>query len=152
SEHEVLEASVNNDGTLLITVTPAEVSEWEVATHRLLWTVPNGNWVKPWPKWSTDGSIIILFLESLGTALLDARTGEQLAMVEISSPGALFPQENVLSDLRHRVLRGNGLWELHGMPRPDDTPPRDSLQRVLARTGLELQGIELVDAIPPAPP
>jgi tRNA A-37 threonylcarbamoyl transferase component Bud32/WD40 repeat protein len=152
SEHEVLEVAVSKDGTQLITVTPAEISEWDIASHRPVWTVPNGSWVKPLPRWSTDGTIIVLFRESQGTTLLDARTGEQLATVEISRPGALFSQENVLFDLQHRILRGNGLWELHRMPRPDDTPPRASLKRVLARTGLELREIDLVDAIPPAPP
>jgi WD40 repeat protein len=152
SVHEVLDSVVNKEGTQLITVSPAEVSAWEVTSHRLLWTVANGSWADPFPRWSTDGSIVILFRDSQGSTLLDARTGEELVTVEISRPGALFPQENVLSDLRHRILRGNGLWELHSMPRPDDAPPRTSLERVLAETGLELRGIELMDAIPPAPP
>ena len=152
SEQNVVEVALNRDGTQLVTSTPAEISAWEVESQRLLWKVTNASWTDAWPQFSTDGSILILFRESQGSTLLDARTGEQLATIEVSRPGALFPQENILSDLRHRVLRGNGLWELHPLPRPDDTPPRMSLERILARTKLELRGIELVDQIPPATP
>jgi hypothetical protein len=34
------------------------------------------------------------------------------------------------------------------VPAPDDAPPRESLERVLSEAGLELRGVELLDAAP----
>jgi tRNA A-37 threonylcarbamoyl transferase component Bud32 len=151
-EHEMLDAALNHDGSALALVTAAEVAVWDVSSHRRRWAVPNTTWVDQEVSWSSDGSTLLLNREDLGTVLLDAATGDRLATIAISKPGALFPQENVLGDLRHRISRAGNGWDLYALPPPDMDPPQISLKRILDEAGLELRGAELVGTIPPEGP
>src|SRR5262249_4273038 len=71
-----------------------------------------------------------------------------LANLTVTKPAAFSTQEIVLPSLRHRISRGDGSWEMWPLPTPDDAPPRQSLQRVLAEAGLEVGGAEVVDEAP----
>ena len=150
--HEMLDAALNHDGSALALVTTAEVAVWDVSSHRRRWAVPNTSWVDQEVTWSSDGSTLLLFREDLGTVLLDAVTGDQLATIAISKPGAFLPQEDVLGDLRHRISRAGNRWELFALPPPDTDPPRVCLKRILDQTGLELRGVELVSTLPAEEP
>ena len=87
---------------------------------------------------------------TLGTVLLDAATGQQLATVPLSKPRAVSPEDKVLPSLKGRISQGDGRWELWSFPEPDHSSPRESLARITAATGLELVGAELVDTVPGA--
>jgi hypothetical protein len=148
-EQQILEASLNHDGSAMAIVTAAEVAVWEVSSHRRRWAAPNTTWVDQEVDWSIDGSTLVLFREDLGTVLLDSATGDRLATIAISKPAGFAPQENVLGDLRHRISRADRSWELYALPPPDADPPRVSLERILNEAGLELRGVELVSILPP---
>jgi len=66
----------------------------------------------------------------------------------VTKPAAFSTQELALPSLRYRISRGDGAWEIWPLPAPDDGPPRASLMRVLSEAGLEMRGVELVDAAP----
>ena len=147
-EQEILDAALNRDGTAMAVTTAAHVAVWDVTSHRRRWAVPNTAWVDQLIAWSNDRSTLLLFRENLGTVLIDAATGERLATIAISKPGAFRPQENVLGDLRHRISRAGNGWELRAMPPPDADAPEVSLKRILDEAGLELRGVDLVGTIP----
>ena len=151
-EQQILDTSLNHDGSAMAVVTAAEVAVWDVSSHRRRWAVPNTTWVDQEVSWSRDGSMLLLFREDLGTVLLDSATGGRLATLSISKPATLGPQENVLGDLRHRISRAGTGWELFAMPPPDTDPPQVSLKRILDEAGLELRGVELVGTLPPESP
>ena len=98
--------------------------------------------------WSGDDSALIVLYDSLGTQLVDSATGTRFANFPVTHPGAFGTQEVVLPSLRYRISRGDGVWEMWPVPAPDDSPPRESLQRVLSEAGLEVRGVDLVDAAP----
>jgi len=144
-------AHFSRDSTRLAVVTPATIGVWAVDGPRPLWRVGNFSSVNQEVNWSGDDSALIILYDSLGTQLLDSATGERFANLPVTKPGAFGTQEVVLPSLRYRISRGDGVWEMWPLPAPDDGPPRESLQRVLSEAGLELRGVELVDAAPASP-
>jgi len=86
---------------------------------------------------STDGH--------LGAVVLDAARGDRLARFPAArsvSPAVVFLQP----DLRAKILMTDTHWDRRPLPQPAIEPPAVSLARTLARTGLSLQGGDLVAA------
>ena len=144
-------AAFSYDSTRVAVVTPGTIGVWRIEGLRPLWRVGNFSSVEHELYWSGDDSALMVLYDSIGTQLLDSATGERFANFPVTKPGAFGTQSFVLPSLRHRLSRGDGLWELWPLPQPDDGPPREGLQRVLSEAGLELRGVELVDAAPAAP-
>jgi serine/threonine protein kinase/WD40 repeat protein len=149
-DQRVMSAAFSYDGTRLAAVTAGTVGVWDSGTLAPRWQVRNPSWGPQFVLWSGDDSVVMVHYVAQGVALHESATGGRFATIPVNKPGALGGHEQVLPDLRHRISRGNSIWELAPLPRPDDGPPRESLERVLTEAGLQMQGIELVDA-PPSP-
>jgi WD40 repeat protein/tRNA A-37 threonylcarbamoyl transferase component Bud32 len=147
-EDAVSDAAFSRDGTRIAIISPSALELYERSPLRRLWKVSNASSVDQEVQWSADDSALIILNDSLGTSLLDSRTGARFANVAVTKPAAYSAQEVVLPDLRHRLSRGDGRWELWDLPPPDEGSPRASLQRVLDEAGLVLSGSELLDAEP----
>ena len=143
------DASFNFDGSRVATVSWSSIAVWDVASARPLWQVRNPSVDYPEASWSSDDSTLIILYDALGTTLLDSATGARLAEIPVTKPAAFAAQEYVLRGLRYRISRGDAAWEMWPLPAPDEGPPRESLARVLSEAGLEMRGVELLDA-PPA--
>jgi len=149
-DQRVMSAAFSYDGTRLAAVTAGTVGVWDSTTLAPRWRVRNPSWGPQDVLWSGDDSAMMIHYVAQGIALRDSGTGERFATIPVRKQGALGGEERVLPDLRHRISLGNAIWEIESLPRPDDGPPRESLERVLTEAGLEIQGVELLDA-PPAP-
>lgn len=136
-------AILSYDGTRIGAVTLATLGVWAIGPFRPIWQVRNLSSVHQELRWSSDDSSLMVLHDQLGTLLMDGRTGERFANL-MAKPAAYF----VLPSLRYRISRGNETWEMLPLPAPDDGPPRASLMRVLSDAGLEMRGVELVDAAP----
>jgi hypothetical protein len=147
-EDAVHNAAFSSDGTRVAVVSFSAISVWVIGRSRPLWQVRNFSSVVQEVHWSSDDSALMVLYDSLGTSLLDSGTGERFANLTVSKPGAFATQEIVLPSLRYRISRGDGAWEMWPLPAPDEGPPRESLRRALSEAGLELRGVELVDAAP----
>jgi len=142
------DAKFSYDGTRIASITPGTIALEFVDRLRPLWRVRNFSSVGQEVHWSGDDSALMILYDSLGTQLLDSATGERFANFPVTNPGAAGTQEILLPSLRYRISRGDGIWEMWPIPPPEDGPPRESLQRVLSEAGLEVRGVELVDAAP----
>jgi len=147
-DDEIEGARLSNDGRRIAVVTPAGIGVWAADRLRPLWQVRNFSPVQQEVYWSSDDSALLVLYDSLGTSLLDSATGERFANFPVTKPAAFATQEIVLPSLRYRISRGDGTWEIWPLPAPDDGPPRESLLRVLSEAGLEMRGVELLDAAP----
>jgi hypothetical protein len=143
-----IDAKFSYDGTRIAAVTLSAIGVWAVDRLRPLWQVRNFSSVDQEVYWSSDDSALMVLYDSLGTSLLDSGTGERFANFPVTKPAAFATQEVVLPSLRYRISRGDGTWEIWPLPAPDDGPPRESLERVLSEAGLEMRGVELLDAAP----
>jgi hypothetical protein len=154
--NEEVNANFSYDGTRIAVVSAAAAGVWTTDRLRPLWQIRNFSSVDQEVYWSSDDSALMVLYDSLGTSLLDSGTGERFANFPVTKPAAFATQEIVLPSLRYRISRGDGAWEMWPLPAPDDGPPRESLERVLSEAGLEMRGVELLDAAPsfaePAPP
>ena len=144
----VEDAIFSYDGTRIAVVSLATIGVWAVGQSRPIWQVRNFSSVSQGLRWSSDDSALMVFYDSLGTSLMDSGTGERFANLTVTKPAAFSTQELALPSLRYRISRGDGAWEIWPLPAPDDGPPRASLMRVLSEAGLEMRGVELVDAAP----
>jgi hypothetical protein len=133
-DQQVESAAFSHDGTRLTALTVGTIGVWGTAKLDPRWRVRNPSWVNQFVLWSGDDSAVMIVDDAQGVTLRDSTTG----------------QVEVLPDLRHRISKGRSAWEISFLPPPDNGPPRESLARVLAEAGLEMRGVELVDA-PPAP-
>jgi len=95
-----------------------------------------------------DDSVLLADYRAMTTVLLDSATGHRLATIPVSKPSSVLPEDKVLPSLKAKISKGDGRWELWSFPEPDHSPPRESLTRITAATGLELVGAELVDTLP----
>jgi serine/threonine protein kinase/WD40 repeat protein len=147
------EPGFSHSGNRLAVATDGTLAVYSLSDLHPLWQVAKSSWVPTGVWWSSDDSVVLLFYESLGTVLHDARTGQRIATIAPAKPGAFNTQENVLPDLRHRITRGNETWELSALPQPDAGKPSETLAQVLREAGLQLRGAELVDVLtlPPGP-
>jgi len=142
------DAAFSYDGTRIAVVSFGTIGVWAIDRLRRLWRVRNFSAVQQEVRWSNDDSALMVLYDSLGTSLLDSGTGERFANLTVTKPGAFATQEIVLPSLRYRISRGDGAWEMWPLPAPDEGPPRASLMRVLSEAGLEMRGVELLDAAP----
>jgi len=131
------------DSTQVAFVTSGSLSLWDAATGRAVWLVPHATPDIPTRlRWSVDRQALVVQYEGLSTALFDARSGERLArfLAVGSWASPLRP------DLRAKVVVGPSSWDLRPMPQPVTDPPAESLSRSLRKSGLALEGVELVAA------
>jgi hypothetical protein len=132
------------DGTRIAVITSATLGVWATGRLRPVWQVRNFATVPQEFRWSSDDSALIVLQGTLGALLMDSGIGERFANLMVTKPATLF----VLPSLRYRISRVDGTWGMWPLPAPDDGPPRASLMRVLSEAGLEMRGVELVDAAP----
>ena len=144
----VLDAIFSYDGARIAVVSLAAIGVWDIGRSRPIWQVRNFSSVAQGLNWSSDGSALMVFYDSLGESLMDSETGERFANLMVTKPAAFSTLEFALPSLRYRISGGDGAWEMWPLPAPDDGPPRASLMRVLSEAGLEMRGVELVDAAP----
>ena len=136
-------AGFSPDGARLVISFPGRIGVWRLPGLEPVWTISNPSSVRRSVDWSADGSIIIVTYEGAGAALLDARTGEELARIFEGRSGSATPEVNVHPGLRFRMSRGDRSWALFPLPGPDTSSPAESLRRALADGGFRLQGVEL---------
>jgi|GEM_PF-5686217 len=147
------DASFSYDGTRIAVVSLSTIGVWAVDRLRPIWQVHNfSSSPSHGGRWSSDDSALMVLHDQLGTSLIDSGTGERFANLTVTKPAAFFAQEIVLPSLRYRISRADDGWEMWPLPVPDGGPPRASLMRVLSDAGLEMRGVELVDAAPSATP
>src|SRR5216683_1693527 len=144
----VLDAIFSYDGARIAVVSLAAIGVWDIGRLRPIWQVRNFSSVAQGLNWSSNGSALMVFYDSLGESLMDSETGERFANLMVTKPAAFSTLEFALPSLRYRISGGDGAWEMWPLPAPDDGPPRASLMRVLSEAGLEMRGVELVDAAP----
>jgi serine/threonine protein kinase/WD40 repeat protein len=149
-EEDVSDVSFSNDGKRLVVASRSEIAAWRVGSWEPLWRVPSFASSYVALDTSSDDSIVLIEHDALGTALLDGETGHHLATVRPSKPRSVYPAEALLPSLKRKISRGGGRWELWDFPEPDRASPRESLARITAAAGLQMQGVELVDVAPPA--
>ena len=149
-EQQVESARFSYDGTRLVALTAGAIGVWGAAKLDPRWRVRNPSWVNQFVLWSGDDSAVMIMDDAQGVTLRDSTTGQRFATIGLSTPGTYGAQVELFPDLRQRLSKGRSGWEVSLLPPPDDGPPRESLARVLAEAGLEMRGVELVDA-PPAP-
>ncbi len=147
-DNAVESASFSHDGMRVAVVSFSTISVWAIGRSRPLWQTPNFSSVFQEVNWSSDDSALVVLYVSLGASLLDSETGERFANLTVTKSAVFSTQEIVLPSLRHRISLGDSAWEMWPLPTPDAGPPRESLTRVLSEAGLEMRGVELVDAAP----
>jgi hypothetical protein len=77
--------------------------------------------------------------------LFDAETGERLAF--FPPVGSVQPAVALVSpDLRTQLSVSQTGWELRPLPQPASDSPAEGLEKTLRKTGLALQGVEVVAA------
>jgi serine/threonine protein kinase/WD40 repeat protein len=136
-------AAFSPDGARLVISSPGRIGVLRLPGLEPIWTIPNPSSVRKSVDWSADGSIIIVTYEGAGAALLDSRTGEELARIFEGRSGSAAPEVNVHPGLRFRMSRADRSWALFPLPEPDRTAPAESLRRALAEGGFRLRGVEL---------
>jgi hypothetical protein len=143
------DACFSYGGDRLVIASRGEIAAWSTRSWKPLWRVPSyaSSFVNL--DWSADDSTVIASYDSLGTVLIDGATGHHLATVRVSKPQSVYPSDGVLPSLKARISRGGSRWELWPFPEPDRSAAQDSLARITSATGLQLQGIDLVDIPPP---
>jgi WD40 repeat protein len=134
------------DSARLASVTTGSIALWDAETRRLLWRVANAFPARVHLSWSADGLGLLVDYEALGTELLDARTGERLARFLTTKLSGWPSATYVQPDLRAKVVMTRTHWERRPLPEPATESPAEGLKRTLQRTGLMLQGVELVAA------
>jgi len=134
------------DSAGLASGTTGSIARWDAATGRLLWSVINGVPDGADLHWSADGHALLLDYDTLGTELFDARTGEKLARFLVGTASVSPTRVYLQPDLRAKVVITPTHWERRPLPEPAAESPDRSLARTLERTGLALQGVEVVAA------
>ncbi|HET9156486.1 MAG TPA: WD40 repeat domain-containing protein, partial [Myxococcaceae bacterium] len=145
------EPGFSHSGDRLAVATDGVLAVYSLEDLRPIWQVAKSSWVPTAVNWSSDDSVVIVFYESLGTVLFDARTGQRIATITPARPGGIMTQENVLPDLKHRISRVKETWELSALPQPDTEKPSESLASILREAGLQLKGAELLDELTATP-
>lgn len=133
------------DSTRIVTVSLGRIGLWDASTGQSIWNVPHAiPWLNDF-RWSADGRALLLQYETLGTELLDAESGERRARFFAAgtvSPMVVFVQP----DLQWKLVMTATSWDRRPLPQPVTESPASTLGRTLARTGLELHGVDLVAA------
>jgi tRNA A-37 threonylcarbamoyl transferase component Bud32 len=134
--------SFNPDSRRLAIITSGNLSIWDAAAGRALWTVPyvaSENHFTP--RWSVDAGALLVW-DGLGTDVFDAHDGERLA--RFPANGAMASV--IRPDLRVKLIASESSWDFRPLPQPASDSPAQSLARTLRRTGLALEGVEIVAA------
>jgi tRNA A-37 threonylcarbamoyl transferase component Bud32 len=134
--------SFNPDSRRLAVITSGSLSLCDAAAGRVLWTVPyitSDNHFAP--RWSIDATALLVW-DGLGTDVFDTTTGARLARFPATGAVASL----VRPDLRVRLVASESNWDFRPLPEPDSVSATESLARTLRRTGLALEGVEIVAA------
>jgi eukaryotic-like serine/threonine-protein kinase len=133
--------SFSPDSRRLEVITSASLSLWDAAAGWALWTVSHTTPGHPFePRWSTDGGALIVQYGGLGTEVLDTHSGARLARFPATGAAASV----LRPDLRARLVASESNWDLRPLPPPVSDSPAMGLQRTLRKTGLALEGVEVV--------
>ena len=134
--------SFNPDSRRLAVITSGSLSLWDAAAGRALWSVPyitSDNHFTP--RWSVDAGALLVW-DGLGTDVFDAHSGERLARFPASEATASV----IRPDLKVKLIASESAWDFRPLPQPASDSPEESLARTLQRTGLALEGVEIVAA------
>jgi hypothetical protein len=135
------------DSSRLAVATPERLSLWDVKSAQALWTVshPTTGDSSAGLSWTSDRRSILVRYPGLGTELFDTETGERLAL--FPTLGSVLPVLTLVSpDLRAQLRVSDTGWELRPLPQPASDSPAAGLEKTLRKTGLALQGVEVVAA------
>ncbi|RPH66168.1 MAG: WD40 repeat domain-containing protein, partial [Myxococcaceae bacterium] len=135
------------DSSRLAVVTPERIALWNVRSAQALWAVshPTTGDSSVEVGWTSDRRSILVRYPGLGTELFDTETGERLAL--FPTPGSALPLFTLVSPDLHTQLSVNETgWELRPLPQPASDSPAEGLKKTLRKTGLALQGVEVVAA------
>ncbi|HET9158308.1 MAG TPA: WD40 repeat domain-containing serine/threonine protein kinase, partial [Myxococcaceae bacterium] len=131
------------DSTRLAVVTSESVSLWDVKSGRTLWTVSHSTADRLAElSWTSDARSILVQYAGVGTELFAAHDGARLARFPVIGSVASL----VRPDLRASLMIGENSWELRPLPQPATDSPAETLARTLRKTGLALEGVEVVAA------
>ena len=142
-----IQVTFSPDSSRLAVVTPERLSLWNVRSAQALWAVshPTTGDSNVEVGWTPDRRSILVRYPGLGTELIDTETGERLAL--FPAPGSVLPMFTMVSsDLRARLSVSETGWELRPLPQPASDSPAEGLEKTLRKTGLALQGVEVVAA------
>jgi WD40 repeat protein len=129
------------DSRFIAAITAASLVLFDAREGRLLWTVPHATPDRPIQlAWSADLTSLLVWYQSLGTELLDARTGARVG--RFPATGSVVPA--VSPDLRTKLVATESNWELRPLPQPASDSPSETLAMTLRKTGLALEGVEIV--------
>jgi len=114
----------------------------DAADGHALWTIPHITSEHPLsPRWASSAEELLVW-DGLGTEVFDAATGARLA--RLPATGAVTSL--VRPDLRTKLVISESNWDFRPLPQPTDESPTECLARTLERTGLALEGVEIVAA------
>jgi len=132
--------SFSPDSRRLGVITSASLSLWDAAGGRALWSVSHTTPEHPFDaQWATDaGALLVRY--ALGTEVLDARSGARVARFRATGVAASV----LRPDLRAKLVASESSWDLRPVPAPVSDSPAEGLRRTLRRTGLALEGVEVV--------
>ena len=134
--------SFSPDSRQFAVTTSVSLSLCDAVAGRALWTVPHLSSENPVaPRWSADARVLLVW-DGLGTEMFDADTGARLARFPATGAMASF----VRPDLRARLIASESNWDFRPLPQPTTESPEEGLARTLEKTGLALEGVEIVAA------
>jgi hypothetical protein len=135
------------DSSRLAVVTAERLSLWDVKSAQALWAVshPTTGDSTVEVGWTPNRRSLLVRYPGLGTELFDAETGERLAL--FPTLASVSPMSTLMSpDLRAELTVSETGWELRPLPQPASDSPTEGLEKTLRKTGLALQGVEVVAA------
>jgi dipeptidyl aminopeptidase/acylaminoacyl peptidase len=133
----------DDTGRRLAVVTSLAIAVYAVDGLRPIFRVTNPSWVHQDVRWSADNSALLVERDAQGSVLLDADTGARFAAVDAERGSVLGGRREFSPDLRYTISYGGATWSLDLLPAPDDAAPEASLKRVLAESGLMMDGVEI---------
>src|SRR5262249_7386978 len=134
--------SFSPDSRRFAVVTSASLSLWDAVSGRALWTVPHLSSENPVPpRWSVDARALLVW-DGIGTEVFDSETAARLAFFPATGTMASI----VRPDLRARLVASESNWDFRPLPQPTTESPKEGLARILKKTGLALEGVEIVAA------
>ena len=131
------------DSTRVAVVASGRVILLDAMTGRVLWRTSSATADTPVGLgWAIDTAALLVRYQGLGTELFDAKNGDLLARFpSFGTFGSI-----IRPDLRARLVMSEPNWDLRPLPQPVSDAPGEGLARVLRRTGLALEGVEVVAA------
>jgi hypothetical protein len=103
---------------------------WNIAAGRVIWSRASDESSSIVSRWSSERRALILEHGYISTEVLDADTGERLALFEELSRDVTPVEAQVYAnDLRRKAVVSAANWEFRPVPPPDEAPAADSGHR-----------------------